>query len=63
MKKLMMSLLCVAMIVCFMPTMAWAAEGNVAEVTADGKTTQYETLAAAIEAVPSDGTETTVKLL
>ena len=28
MKKLMMSLLCVAMIVCFMPTMAWAAEGE-----------------------------------
>ena len=26
MKKLMMSLLCIAMIVCFMPTMAWAAE-------------------------------------
>ena len=28
MKKLLMSLLCVAMIVCFMPTMAFAAEGE-----------------------------------
>ena len=28
MKKLLMSLLCVAMIVCFMPTMAWAAEAS-----------------------------------
>ena len=32
MKKLLMSLLCVAMIVCFMPTMAWAEDG-VANVT------------------------------
>ena len=63
MKKLFAVLMSAMMLVCFMPTMAWAAEGNVAEVTADGKTTQYETLAAAIEAVPSDGTETTVKLL
>ena len=58
MKKLLASLLCVAMIVCFMPTMAFAAEGET--VAKIGEAT-YTTLQEAIDAATAGGT--TVELL
>ena len=57
MKKILAALLCTAMVICFMPAMAWAAEGNVATVNGIG----YPSLQAAFAAVPAD-TETTVTL-
>ena len=53
MKKLLASLLCVAMIVCFMPTMAFAAEGET--VAKIGEAT-YTTLQEAIDAATAGGT-------
>ena len=80
MKKLLMSLLCVAMIVCFMPTMAWADTATLSEThpdnnsaqcvncvasvtTAENNTEFFDSLEAAIQNVPTDGTATKITIL
>ena len=63
MKKLLTSLLCVMMVVCFMPAMAWAdsetTEDTTEETTYVAKVgeNQYQTLEAAIEAIGTEGVE------
>ena len=52
MRKIFVSFLCVIMVMVFMPTMVFAAEGNVAKVG----DTEYATLAAAVEAAKDDET-------
>ncbi len=67
MRKFLITMMCVIMVVCFMPTVAMAETtsncsgscGHVAEIG----TTHYDTLKAAIDAVGEDGTETTIKLV
>ena len=60
MKKLLTSLLCVMMVVCFMPAMAWAEGDDAAVYVAEVNGSKYESLASAVDAAAENGT---VKLL
>ena len=60
MKKLLTPLLCVMMVVCFMPAMAWAEGDDAAVYVAEVNGSKYESLASAVDAAAENGT---VKLL
>ena len=59
MKKFFITLMCIVMMVCFMPTVAFADEGEVVAKIGDN---EYTSLAEAVSKVPKDGTPTTIVL-
>ena len=62
MKKILITFLCAIMVMVFMPTMAFAAENDVFEVTKNGETTTYSTAVDAVASV-ANGETATIKLL
>lgn len=70
MKKFFITLMCIVMVVCFMPTVAFADStttcssecDHAASITVNAATTHYDTLQEAVNAA-TDGSETTIKLL
>lgn len=70
MKKFFITLMCIVMVVCFMPTVAFADStttcssecDHAASITVNAATTHYDTLQEAVNAAIA-GSETTIKLL